>query len=78
MPASSPGRSPGEELIYQQARKEIESELREEQSAQRKEEVATARLALTIVGGLALCAGIPLLALVLGVSVRIFRWASGW
>ena len=77
MPARSSGRSPAEELIAQEVRAEVMDEVRETLGKERAEEVAQAKMALTIVTAICIGLGLPLAALLAGVSVRIFRWASG-
>lgn len=65
-----------------QARAEIEREVEEKYRALAETERAADRdkaiLAVGISSAVALAVALPMLALVAGVSLRLFRWAAGW
>jgi hypothetical protein len=74
--------SPGETIERVRLREEVEQEVRAELEPQyakeRLEELDKARTALFIVKVLAFCLLVPLGALVLGASVRLFLYVAGF
>jgi hypothetical protein len=58
--------------------REVAEEYRKRDEVERGSERDRAVLAMLIVSAIALAVAMPLLAVVAGVSVRLFRWAAGW
>jgi len=70
--------TPAEELAKQRVEAAVRAEYEKRYAAERHEEVARAKLALSIVTFFLVCVGIPLIGLVIGLAVRWFRWAAGY
>jgi hypothetical protein len=70
--------TPAEELAKQRVEAAVRAEYEKRYSAERQEEIARAKLALSIVAFLVACVGIPLVGLAIGLAVRGFRWAAGF
>ena len=70
-----------QELIRQKVEEELRAEFTKQEHDERYEEYVTARQALTVwrvvLVVAALIIGVPVMALIAGLSVRLFYWASG-
>jgi len=70
--------TPGEELARQRAEEKVRAEYEAKHRQDAAEEIARAKLAISILLFLLVCGGVPLFGLVLGLAVRGFRWAAGY